>query len=310
MEDRDLDWIARFDWRQHGKIASNTVSDKMPYAKAASLLAEYAAGPDWPHEIGFFLSKAGNRPVGDHVDADAAFAADGKPTSLYHDHLPLALEHARHLKVPLASRDAITRTEWEEIDQIGAQDWAEGEGARRMVSLLGPLLARLAHKNEAVRTFARPIGGGEDVRLARELWLIDPDVAIARLASCGINLDKAFSAEAHPTHRLFVQPDPGLDAAFREAARDNYIPHAFVEVVFPRPIDETAPSKAILKAYLRSLMNEHPDWSRQKFTEAVEDRYGIKFPERMHRDFRRAILSATDDTGLRDKLARTGPKRG
>jgi len=306
LEDRDLDWMAKLDWSQHKLVASKTVSDRMPLATAVSRLAEYAAGPVWPYEIPHFLSLAGNPSPGDWIIAEQAFDAKGRPTSLHHDHLPLALEHARRLKVALASRDAVTRQEWEAIDLAGLAVWAEGEGARRMWALLAPLFADLAFRNPAVKTFARPIGGGDPQPVPRDAWQIDPELAIVRLAACGFDPQRPFSQDAFPTHRLFVAKDLGLDAAFQEAARDNYIPHAAIEHTCTRTIDEAEPSLAIQRAFLHALMLQHPGWSRGRFQKAIEDKYGIRFPERRHKRFRKSILDA--DASLSDKLTRTGPK--
>lgn len=291
MDDAELEWLADLDWRAHGPMGAKIISDNMPIARAASFLAEHAAGDTWPDQIPFFLSLAGNRPIGRWIGVEDAYGADGRPTSLYHDRLQLALEHARALDVPLAATDAVTAVEWDAISIAGARAWAEGDGARHTWSDLAPLLAKLAH-DRRIETFSRPIGGSEkEWPVSRALWKIDPDVAIVRLAHCGYDPNRPFDKGARPTHSLFVGAI-GLSNALIDAARDNYIAIAFPEHRLPRPVDELAPSSRLQIEFLRTLMRENNSMTAETLRGRLNDRFAIEIGPRPFARMRREVFRA------------------
>lgn len=304
LEDRDLEWMAELDWSLHGLKGTTFVSDNKLIAAAAALLGEHAA-PFWPDEDPYFLARAGNTPRGRWVEADVAFGPGGILTSLYYDTRDLAISHARDLLIPLASPGDVTPAEWEAISDAGMELWAVGEGARRMWWKLAPLVARLAADRKIV-TFARPVGGGTEEPVRAALWKLDPDTAVKRLARCGLNLERPFDSEAAVTHHLFVE-SVGLGHVMQDTARENYIPHSFVDDVFPRPIDEKSPSDALMRAHLHKLMLENPEWTVDDFNEALETKYSTNIGPRPFRRMREAVLA--DDPALARIVTKSGPKR-
>lgn len=56
-----------------------------------------------------------------------------------------------------------------------------------------------------IKTFARPLAGGEPVPMAESLWELDDYTH--RFATCALDLRRPFDVEAKPTHRIFVSED-------------------------------------------------------------------------------------------------------
>lgn len=76
------------------------------------------------------------------------------------------------------------------------------EQVRLAARLIGGALA-----DGAVRTFARPFGGGEPIELGAGVWEIDDFVP--RFAASALDPRRPFDASAPPTHWIFVDADEG-----------------------------------------------------------------------------------------------------
>lgn len=83
------------------------------------------------------------------------------------------------------------------------------DGAR----LIGELVAA-----GRLRTFARPLGGGETIELKASAW--DLDEYRARFASSALDPKRPFDADAMPTHWLFVDMD-GFNALTAESCGET-----------------------------------------------------------------------------------------
>lgn len=83
-------------------------------------------------------------------------------------------------------------------------DDGENDACRDLVFVLAEGLATqfvLGH----IATYARPLGGGEAVRMKAELWELDHPAW--RFATGMLNLERWADAAAEPTHRIFVDRD-------------------------------------------------------------------------------------------------------
>lgn len=265
IDDHEIEWLAELDWSMHGDAQHRDVCPKgtIPLATAFERLARHAIDV-WPegHYRFPFLKCAGLKPHSGWVTSDIAFDPEGRPhPSIHAVHAPGVIADAMRLNVPIASTDAVTREEWEDVEATGGEDWAWGTGARRVWSNLAPSFAAAASRGE-VKTFARRIHGGPTSAIEPKLWAIGFEMAVRRAASCAICLDGGedgpFDPNAKPTHRLFVEAI-GLEPALQAIARETYVPQLDLGPIAPllRPIDEKLPSERRLTDRLVLLLESH-----------------------------------------------------
>jgi hypothetical protein len=144
--------------------------------------------------------------------------------------------------------------------------------------LLARAIAQMAISGD-IDTIARPIRGGEEVRLTTDHWLIDD--ALHRIASCALNLDSPYDVEAEATHWIFVDSE-GFDTHAALYARRNMI-SLIEEGVTPADVGMKAPSKKALYPLLVSkalpLMKAHVkanprQYQRSVLRQIVENKLG------------------------------------
>lgn len=310
LDDNDLAWMANLDWSYYRGKSLGFVADHVPIAQAVRDLAEMAV-EYWPDDIEDYLACAGKEPQGDWRPASLAFDENGRPTSVYHDGISLVRKHAAWMHIPLAIEDPITVEQWQQVEDEGLFPWEEGDSARRLWVELAPMFARLAHQGD-LGTFVAPRGGGKETPLSRDVWRIDPDAAIIRLAKCGLSPDNPFDMDLHsvPTHMLFVD-STGLDKKLQGAARSNFIKTLNLENDdrLLREIDEKKVPLTMLVRHLSSLMTEERySWSNSRFIGALEERFSTNISGRLYQRIKNMALQ-TKDQQIVDEFVRRGPRR-
>ena len=304
FDDAALDWMAELDWSRHGRIGPQHLSKHMFMATVADIVGKAVCAP-WP-DIPFFLERARNPSPGPMVTADRAFDADGSPKAKVQDRLAdLVRDHADSFDVPIASADRITYDEWRSVEASGAIAWSEGEGARRAAAGIAPLVAEMAAKGR-ITTWARPKGGGDDraTQIPADLWLVDPEIAIRRLASCGLNWDRPFDEEASVDRLIFVETAK-LQNTIIEFARPNYVSIAFPEEGIRRDVDHYAVDVRAVATLLESLMPpERAHWRNLDFEAEVARQFTDRALGRVYERAKRVATSHPD----RKMFSRPGPK--
>lgn len=116
---------------------------------------------------------------------------------------------AGHTTLTSAFADVVligTDFEAHELCEIFAASEDEGtnDAARDMVGLEAEFLAQ-TFASGRLGTFARPLGGGEVVKLAVHYWNLDD--SLPRFATGLLNLEHWADHHAPPTHRLFVKTE-------------------------------------------------------------------------------------------------------
>lgn len=101
----------------------------------------------------------------------------------------------------LSSEEVAAALEPDRVD-AAELDAADREQVAFAVRLIGGVLA-----DGAVRTFARPFGGGDPVALRPGVWEIDDHRR--RFATSAIDPERPFDPAAAPTHWIFVDADDG-----------------------------------------------------------------------------------------------------
>ncbi|WP_230770229.1 hypothetical protein [Sphingomonas sp. Leaf4] len=305
--DGDNDWISTLDWSAYRRPHTDYVSKAFFLPGVAEMFARHLCAP-WPTEIDLFLSHAGNTPPGRIVQAEDAFAADGTPIHSVHRRLDATMRaHADDLEIAIARSDVITFAEWQEICDAGDDLWHLGQGARRAVNGLAPIIARLAAE-ERIRCHARPINGGGDriPIVGRTWWDMDPEQAVRRMAAAAIDPSSPFDEHARPTHRIFVERE-GLQNAIYDAQRKEYVAIAFLEFgrwALRRPADHYAVQVAEVTAFLVQLMESgHYEHAiNEDFQFEVEQKFG---KPGLGRCYERAKAAAIAD----ERRARFGRRR-
>lgn len=176
------------------------------------------------------------------------------------------------------SGTAVSFEHWETASNIAG----EINDLRRAGIVCMPLLARAIAQmaiSGDIDTIARPIRGGEEVRLTTDHWLIDD--ALHRIASCALNLDSPYDVDAEATHWIFVDSE-GFDTHAALYARRNMV-SLIEEGVTPADVGIKAPSKKALYPLLVSkalpLLKAHVkanprQYQRSVLRQIVEDKLG------------------------------------
>ncbi|PCG15759.1 hypothetical protein [Sphingomonas adhaesiva] len=295
--DADNDWMAGLDWSRHRRAGSDWVSEHLMLSGVVDVFARAFCAP-YPETIDHFIGQAQNTPPGPIVEADEAFTEAGEPVHSVHARLSaLMRRHADDLSIGIVAADAITRDEWERIIEAGRLPWSIGQGARRAVAGLAPVIARMARAGE-IRCFIRRVGGGELRPLDREAWEIDYEAAVRRIAACGLAEQRPFDPSAGIDHLIFVDRD--LHKAVIRNARQSYVPVAGLELgpwAMKRKVDHYAIQVREVAEFLASLMtDERLGWTNRDFQAAVQDRFGVRG---LGRCYEKARQIATEDESRR-----------
>lgn len=196
--------------------------------------------------------------------------------------------------------DAVTRAHWTEVwwDLLEAD--SELDGAEARLPVIADQLIHLAQCGR-LKTFARPHGGGDIAPLPPALWEIDHDICLARLATCGINLEAPLSREAAPTHWIFVD-EADLDREMLEYEEQQAL--------------RTDKPKEPLQLLAEGTHNDCAAWlmlqfesptcpfnTKEEFFEEAQKKFGRSLSER---GFLRSWTAATADYPER---RRSGPRR-
>lgn len=305
--DGDKDWIAGLDWSKYRRRHEDYVGEGFFLPGVVEMFARQVCAP-YPDEIDFFLSNAGNTPPGRVVQVHEAFTADGAPLHSVHQRLDaLMRSHADDLEVAIARPDSISQAEWAAIMDAGQDEWALGQGARRAIDGIAPIIARLAAE-ERISCLARDRNDSRRTKVitGREWWDLDPEQAIRRIASGGLNLEAPFDPDAPPDHHVFVTRD-GLQNAIADAQRTEYVAIAFVEFgkwAIRRRADHYAVHVAEVTEFLIGLMNSGAFETaiNEDFEYEVEKEFGKRG---LGRCFERAKAAAIAD----ESRARFGKRR-
>lgn len=81
------------------------------------------------------------------------------------------------------------------------EDEGENDACRHLVTLDAAFLTA-QFLQQRIATYVRPLGGGDVIPLAANLWEIDDP--LPRMATGALNLSEWANPEAPPTHRIFV----------------------------------------------------------------------------------------------------------
>jgi len=305
--DGDRDWIAGLDWSKYRRPHTDYVGEGFFLPGVVEMFARQVCAP-YPDEIDFFLANAGNTPPGRVVPAEDAFAADGSPLFSVHQRLnTLMRSHADELEVAIARADMISREEWTAVMDAGQDDWALGQGARRAVDGLAPIIARMAAEKKILCHARDRTDSGKTTDITgREWWDLDPEQAIRRIASGGINVADPFGPDAVPDHHIFVTRD-GLQNAITEAQRTEYVAIAFVEFgkwAIRRRADHYAVQVAEVTEFLIGLMDSgnYETAINEDFEYEVKAEFGVRG---LGRCYERAKAAAIAE----EKRARFGKRR-
>jgi predicted DNA-binding transcriptional regulator AlpA len=141
----------------------------------------------------------------------------------------------------------------EEVAQALSDDRGVSPYEHREIRLAARLIGRIVADGR-LRTFARPIGGGEPISLKPSVWELDDFTT--RFARSAIAVSKPFDRCAEPTHWIFVDTadfDVIIDAATADLPR--------------------SPSKPVDVPPARSTAGEGPSAGNERL---------IRLPEVMH----------------------------
>jgi len=269
-----LDWLAELNWQAHGPSRDDHPSRHLFLAEAAELIGQSVCGiwPGIPH----FLARAGLPPAGSICYPDDAFVGQVPIAAVHLRDEPAMRRHAKRLNVPIASEHGISREEWDCVFAAGEADWDDGQGARRAAAGIAQVFARMAVRQEAC-VFYRPVGGGVPSTIEDpDLWEIDADLAIRRLAACGLSLERPYDADAPIDHFVFVGHDK-LAHAIGLAAKRTYVPVSSPGMRLPRDADYLAVQVSEVAKFLDQLMvPANYDWNNDRFKRAVEAEFGSR----------------------------------
>lgn len=293
-EETDLEWLAELDWQAHGPARNDHPSRHLFLAEAAELIGQSICGiwPGIPH----FLTMAGLPAVGQISHPDDAFSS-GTPIPEVHLREHGAMRrHAERLGVPISSERCITLEEWEAILVAGDPDWDVGQAARQAAVGIAQVFARMVVKQEA-DVFYRPVGGGKPVPVDDiDLWEIDNDLAIKRLAVCGLSLERPFDPDAPIDHFIFVSHNR-LAQAIGLASRRTYVPLSSPEHHLQRDSDYLAVQVSEVSKFLNELMvPENYDWNNDRFKRAVMAEFGSRGMGRVFEDAKAAAVALNNNS--------------
>ena len=296
--DDEISWIARLDWHAHRPAGGGYLSNRLFFASVGEIAGSIICEP-WPLSHDHLLRHASNDHPGRMLQADHAFESDGAPIHSIHAALAENVRHhAERMLVPIKSPDTITFDEWQAVFDAGEDAWDLGLGARRAAAGIGPFLAKLAFEG-SIRCWGRAIGGGDEdsIELGRKYWDIDPDLAIRRLASCGLDPKNPYDAAAEITHRIFVD-DGGLQNAMVRGSRTTYVPTAHLELgpwAVRRQVDyHTVTRQAVVDFLISRMTDENLHWNHDRFKRAVQDEFGVRGLGRTYEQARRIATDHPD----------------
>jgi hypothetical protein len=294
----------QLDWSIHARRSEWPTSAKLFLAEAVSR-AGAALWDLWDNDLPGWLA---HPKVPKLPDADEAFDRD---TPIHGIHARFA-PHIRKIitaaeyralfeeEVPptvilrweLEEDEEITRPHWEEAVRMSYEQAHEREFAEKVIADVSRLLGELVVSGR-VRTFVRPLEGGQPQPMATSLWELNARI---RIATCALNLDDPFTHSLPPTHHIFVEEED-LQRELASLPPDrkiNPIP-ALCGSTLTRD-EEDAFVKELLD-WLSGMMEKppegtpwrHQNWRYERFANAATDRFGERYNES---NFKRAYRYA------------------
>jgi hypothetical protein len=296
--DDEIAWISQLDWTSHRSTSDGYLSRRLFLSSVAEVAGRLICEP-WPLVGQHLLRHASNDHPGRMLQAVHAFDSDGGPIHSIHAALADDVRrHAERMLIPIRSSEKITFEEWQAVLDAGEDDWDLGLGARRAAAGIGPFLAKLAFDRE-IRCWARRKGGGdaEAVEIGPSYWDIDPELAIRRLASCGLDPARPYDADAEITHRIFVD-DGGLQNALIKGSRTTYVATANLELgpwAIRREVDYYAvTTQAVVDFLISRMTDKNLHWTGDMFKAAIVEEFGNRGLGRVYEKARRIATSHPD----------------
>lgn len=305
--DSENEWLATLDWSAYRRPHTDWVGDGVFLPGVVDMFASQVCAP-YPSGIELFLGHAGNTPPGRMILAEEAFAHDGTPLHSVHQRLDaLVRAHADDLEVAIARPDVITFAEWDAVVDAGQEPWTVGQGARRALAGIAPIIARLAaEKRISCHARHRKDSNKKVDITGPEWWDLDPQQAVRRIASGGINLAAPYDPDAETDHLIFVSRD-GLQNAIAETQSKEYVAIAFLEYgkwALRRRLDHYAVQVEEVADFLIGLMNSgrFESATNEDFMHEVSKEFGSRGLARV---YERAKAIAINDP----ERARFGKRR-
>lgn len=293
----------QLDWSVHVHRSEWPTSAKLFLAEAVAR-AGAAIWDLWNNDLPGWLA---HPKVPKLPDPDAAFDGDTPIREIHASFAPhirkiiTAAEYrALEDEVPptvilrweLEEDEEVTRPHWEEAVRMSYEQAHEREFAEKVIAHVTRLLGELVVSGR-VRTFVRPIEGGQPQPMPTPLWELDARI---RIATCALNLEDPFTHNLPPTHHIFVEEED-LQRELASLPPDRKISPipALWGSTFTQD-EEDAFVKEITH-WLSGMMERRPEgtpwryenWRYQRFANAGADYFGERYNER---NFKRAYRYA------------------
>lgn len=281
----------------------------------------HARRPDWPTSAKMFLAEAVN-PAGaalwNHWNnewpgwlahpvvplpptIDEAFHGNSPITSVHTEYgpyiqkiMPAAVYRAYFedefpptviLDWELEQEEPISRSHWEEAVKLIIRQARERQFAQKVIVHVAGLIGELAVSGR-IRTYLRPLEGGEAQIMSPFLWETHAQGRLVRIATCSLNLAHPLERDHPPTHYIFVDEEDlrrELQSIPPER-KGNPVP-ALEEATVKR-----TPEPAIINEiveWLSGMMERPPEgihwpyeyWKSPKFRNLAVDHFGERYHE-------------------------------
>lgn len=286
------DWP--LDWSIHARRSDWPTSAKMFLAEAVNRTGA-ALWDLWDKELPGWLA---HPQVPRLPDADDAFDGDVPIAHIHAKYgpyirkiLPVAEYQAIFedeappsiiLRWELEQNEDICRRHWGEAVRMSYDQAGEREFAEKVIADIARVFGKLAVSGQ-VRTYVRPLAGGEPQPMPPSLWEIDARV---RISACTLNLSDPFGIETRPTHHIFVDAED-LERELQSLPPDAKIqPIPAIEGGIPDREFDGAYRKEVLD-WLSGIMEKPPEgapwkyeyWKRPRVVEAAVDHFGERYNE-------------------------------
>lgn len=273
--------------------------------------ADHSRLPDVPHEDDAFDGNQPRQTVHDlfgpavrKIMSPGQFLArhlEASDDATYIQSLVLDPQSKHPVPAPLLraisgedGSDPISYDHWSAVFWESMNQNDELDGAQKRLPTVAASFLRLVQSSK-LRTFARPIHGGDSVALELSLWEVDS--ALPRIASCGLNLDVPMNPSAMLTHWIFVD-EQDLEREMRLAKSENQPSDQR-----GGPISYAQPTKDACAAWLQSQFKELStgSWTKADFSEKAVQKFGRSLSAR---GFQEAWAAAAKDYPDRRRAGR------